>query len=145
MCQQTVLVQGLACCLSLSLSLSLSLFKLHQRINRLTLPEARHPEDVGKIDDLNYYLYHRMLGHPTKSCYIFKDVLQVPIDAKVLKLHPEQKKVTTNLTAMTPLQFGRGLPPASTEVFPIPKGELRVIIADPHHQEEKVLVSVPTP
>ena len=53
-----------------------SLFKLLKKSNRLRLPEARRPEEVGKTDNLNYCLYHKMLGHPTKSCYIFKDILQ---------------------------------------------------------------------
>jgi len=66
-----------------------SLFKLLNKSNRLKLPEARRPEEVGKIDNPNYYLYHRMLGHPTKSCYVFKDILQALIDAEVLKLRPE--------------------------------------------------------
>jgi len=51
---------------------------------------------MGETDDPNNCLYHRMLGHPTKNCYIFKDVIQALIDAEVLKLHPEQKKVTPN-------------------------------------------------
>jgi len=67
-----------------------SLFKLLNKSNRLKLPEARRPEEVGKTDNPNYYLYHRMLGHPTKSCYIFKDILQALIDAKVLKLRPSR-------------------------------------------------------
>jgi len=46
-----------------------------------------------------------MLGHLTKSCYVFKDILQALIDAEVLKLRPEQKKVTGNMTLF--LQFGR--------------------------------------
>jgi len=54
-----------------------SLFKLLQKSNKLKLPEARRPDEVGKIDDPNYCLYHRMLGHPTKSCYIFKDVFKL--------------------------------------------------------------------
>ena len=45
-----------------------------------------------------------MLGHPTKSCYIFKDILQALIDAKVLKLYLEKKKVTANM--MSFFQFG---------------------------------------
>ena len=49
-----------------------------------------------------------MLGYPIKSYYIFKDILQALIDAKVLKLHPEQKKVTSNMTSF--LQFGVQLP-----------------------------------
>jgi len=82
------------------------LFKLLHKSNKLKLPEAKRPKEVGKTDDPNYCLYHKMLGHPTKSCYIFKDVLQALIDAVVLKLRPEQKKVMTNMTS---LQFGRDL------------------------------------
>ena len=64
------------------------MFKLLQKSKKLKLPEVRHLEEVGKTDDPNYYLYHRMLGHPFKNCYIFKDVLQALIDAEVLKLRP---------------------------------------------------------
>ena len=42
------------------------------------------------------------------------------------------------------LQFGRQ-PPTPSGVVPIPKGELRMINIDPHHQREKGLVPVPTP
>ena len=38
------------------------LFKLLNKSNKLKLPEGRHPEEVGKTDNLNYCLYHRMLG-----------------------------------------------------------------------------------
>ena len=61
------------------------------------MQEPRHPEEVGKIDNPSYCLYHRMLGHPTKNCYIFKDVFQALINAEVLKLRPEQKKVSANM------------------------------------------------
>ena len=54
-----------------------SLFKLLQKSNRLKLSEIKRPEKVGKTDDPNYYLYHKMLGHPTKNCYICKDVLRL--------------------------------------------------------------------
>ena len=83
-----------------------------------------------------------MLGHPTKSCYVFKDILQALIDAEVLKLRPEQKKVTANVTSV--LQFGKQ-PPTPAGVVPIPRGELRVVNTDPHQQQEKGLVPVPTP
>ena len=63
-------------------------------------------------------------------------------DVKVLKLCLEQKKVTTNMTSF--LQFGNQ-PPTPAGVVPIPKGELRMINTDPHHQQEKGLVPVPTP
>ena len=51
------------------------LLKLLHKSNKLKLLEAKGPEEVSKIDDLNYYLYHKMVGHPTKRCYISKDVL----------------------------------------------------------------------
>jgi len=82
-----------------------SLFKLLNKSKRLKLPEARRPEEVGKSDNPNYCLYHRMLGHPTKSCYVFKDILQALLDAEVLKLRREQKKVTANMTSF--LMFGK--------------------------------------
>ena len=44
------------------------LFTLLHKSNKLKLPEVKHPEEVGKIDDPNYWLYHRMVGHLTKSC-----------------------------------------------------------------------------
>jgi len=85
-----------------------------------------------------------MLGHPIKNCYIFKDVLQALINAEVLKLHLEQKKVTVNMTGTSPIQFDRNLLLAPTEVVPILKGELRMINTDPHNQKEKGLIHVPT-
>ena len=60
-----------------------------KRVTNSKLPEVRRPEEVGKTDDPNYCLYHMMLGHPTKDCYIFKDVLQALIDDEVLKLRLE--------------------------------------------------------
>ena len=107
------------------------LFKLLNKSNRLKLSKARRPEEVGNTDNPNYYLYHKMLGHLTKSYYIFRDILQVLIDAEVLKLRPEQKKVTANMTSF--LQF-RNQPPTPAGVVPIPKGELRMINTNPHHQ-----------
>ena len=82
-----------------------SLFKLLNKSNRLKLSKARRPEEVGKSDNPNYCLYYRMLGHPTKSCYVFKDIFQALIDAEVLKLRSEQKKLTANMTSF--LQFGK--------------------------------------
>ena len=106
------------------------MFKLLNKNNRLKLPEARRPEEVGKTDNPNYFLYHRMLGHLTNSYYIFKDILKALIDVEVLKLRPEQKKVTANMKLF--LQF-RVQPPTLARVVPIPKGELRVLNTDPHH------------
>jgi len=118
-----------------------SLLKLLHKSNKFKLPEAKHPEEMGKTDDPNYCLYHRMVGYPAKSYYIFKDVLQALIDADVLKLRPEQKKVIANMIS---LQFGRDLVSVPARVLPIPKRELKVVNIDPHHKEEKGLVPIPT-
>jgi len=67
----------------------ISLFKLLQKSNKLKLSKVRRPEEVGKIDDPIYCLYHRILGHPIKNCYVFKDVLQALVDAEIFKLRPE--------------------------------------------------------
>jgi len=61
-----------------------SLFKLLRKGKKLKLLEVKHPEEVGKTNDPSYCLYHRMLGHPTKNCYIFKGVLQALIDQTYL-------------------------------------------------------------
>jgi len=121
-----------------------SLFKLLQKSNRLKLPKIRRPEEVRKTEDPYYCLYYMMLGHPTKNCYIFKDVLQVLIDAEILKLHPEQKKVTADMTTTSLIQFGRNLLLTPIGVVSILKGELKVINTDPHNQREKALIPVPT-
>ena len=113
------------------------MFKLLNKSNRLKLLEIKRPEEVGKSDNLYYCLYHRI----TKRCYIFKYILQVLINAEVLKLRSEQKKVTTNTTSF--LQFGVE-PSTPAGVVPIPKGELRVVNTNSHHQQEKDLVPVPT-
>jgi len=122
----------------------ISLFKLLQKSNILKLLEVRRPKDAKKSNDPCFYLYHRMLGHPTKNCCIFKDVPQALIDAEVLRLRPEQNKVTTNMIAMLPIQFDRNLPLAPTGVAPILKGEQKVINMDPHNQKEKGLIPVLT-
>ena len=75
-----------------------------------------------------------MLEHPTKNCYIFKNVLQALINADILKLRPEQKKVMANMTSF---QFEKELPSVPAGVVTIPKKELRVINTDPHKKRER--------
>jgi len=48
------------------------LFKLLNKSNKLKQSEARHPEKVGKTDDRNHCLYHRMLGHLIKAATYLK-------------------------------------------------------------------------
>src|SRR3954462_8663422 len=109
---------------------------------QLKLPVPRKPEEVGKTDDPRYCLYHRGLGHPTKSCWSLKEKLQALVDAGALRLKTEQKTATTNMTSC--IQFGQS-PPTPTAVYPIPAVEMRVINSDPHRQQEKGLVRTTIP
>ena len=56
-----------------------------------------------RTNDPNYCLFHRMVHHPTSRCFVFKDKIQVLVDAGVLTLTSKQLKVTTN---MVTLNFG---------------------------------------
>lgn len=39
---------------------------------KFKLPEVKQPEDAIKTGDHNLCLYHKMVHHPTKACYILK-------------------------------------------------------------------------
>src|SRR5438270_2377138 len=114
-----------------------ALFKMLDKGGQLKLLEPRNPEYVGKTDDPRYCLYHRALGHPTKSCWSLKDKLQAHVDAGALWLKTEQKTATANMTSC--IQFGQS-PLTPTAVYPIHAVEMRVINSDPHRQQEKGLV-----
>ena len=90
---------------------------------------------------ISFLQFGRQPPTPSGVVPILKGELRM-INMEVLKLRPEQKKVTVNMTSF--LQFERQ-PPRPSGVVPIPKGELRMINMDPHHQQEKGLVHVPTP
>lgn len=76
-----------------------SLFELLSKSNNLKLPAVRFLQEVRKTDDSNCYFFHRMIGHPIRSCFTFIDVLQAIINAGVLKFCLEQKIVTANMTS----------------------------------------------
>ena len=81
-----------------------TIFHLLHKGNKMKLSEARHPNEIGRTNDPKYCLYHRMVHHPTDKCYVLKDRIQALIDAGVLTLKTEQKKVTAN---MVTLEFGK--------------------------------------
>src|SRR3954469_13578051 len=113
-----------------------ALFKMLDKGGQLKLPEPRNPKDMGKTDDPRYCLYHRALGHRTKSCWSLKDKLQALVDAGALRLKTEQKTATANMTSC--IQFGQS-PPTPIAVYPIPAVEMRIINSDSHRQQEKGL------
>ena len=50
-----------------------TIFHLLQKNGKLKLPEVRHPNEVGRTNDPNYCLFHRMVHHPTNKCFVFKE------------------------------------------------------------------------
>ena len=59
------------------------IFHLLSKSNKLKLPEAVRPEEVGCTSDANYCLFHRMVHHPTSKCFTLKAKIQVLIEAGV--------------------------------------------------------------
>jgi len=43
----------------------------------------------GQTNDPNYYLFHRMVRHPTSRYFVLNDKIQVLVDAGVLTLKSE--------------------------------------------------------
>lgn len=74
------------------------MFSLFIQRNMVKMSERKRLEKVGKTIDLNCYLYHQIIGHPTKDCYIIKDKIQALIEARLIHLRAKQKRVTTNMT-----------------------------------------------
>ena len=63
-----------------------TIFHLLHKDNKLKLPEVQWPNEVGRTNDLNYWLFHRMVHHPTSRCYVLKDKIQALVDAGILTL-----------------------------------------------------------
>ena len=81
-----------------------AIFHLLHKGNKLKLPDVRRPNEMGRTNDPNYCLFHRMVHHPTNKCFVLKDKIQDLVDAGVLTLKSEQKKAIAN---MVTLEFGK--------------------------------------
>lgn len=83
-----------------------------------------------------------MVGHPTRSRYILKDQIMTLVDADILKLRPEKKRVSANMTSYTHIGLA---PKIITKVESIPQAELQILNMDPDNQKEKGYLYIPTP
>ncbi|TYK04935.1 retrotransposon gag protein [Cucumis melo var. makuwa] len=54
---------------------------IEKQLNQL--PECKQPEQAEKVDDPNYYKYHRVISHPVEKCFVLKEL--------ILKLAHENK------------------------------------------------------
>jgi len=81
-----------------------------------------------------------MVHHPTSKCFVLKDKIQVLVDASVLMLNSEQKKVIAN---MVTLNFGT-FPKMTVRDRRVPKVRLEVINLLVEMQEAKGLIPLTT-
>jgi len=113
----------------------ITIFHLLNKGNKLKLPEVRQPDEVGRTNNLNYYLFHRMVHHPTSKYFVLNDKIQALIDTRVLTLKSEQKRVTANMVS---LNFTKVI--VQNGLTPIPEARLDVINPMAEKQETKGLV-----
>ena len=66
-----------------------AIFHLLHKGNKLKLQDVRRPKKMGRANNPNYYLFHRMVHHPTNKCFVLKDKIQALVDAGVLTLKSE--------------------------------------------------------
>lgn len=66
--------------------------------DKLKLFEHRHSKEVARINHLKHCLIQQKLGYAIKNCYILK--VNNLIDANVLFLCTEKKKIATNIISL---------------------------------------------
>jgi hypothetical protein len=54
--------------------------------NGLIMPTSKRLTEMEKYSDSNYYLYHRVLGHPIEDCWAFKDWVEKGYTEEIIKL-----------------------------------------------------------
>ena len=52
----------------------------------ISLPEPKRPAKVNKTNDSKYCPYHRIISHPIKDCYVFKDIMEDMIRTREIKI-----------------------------------------------------------
>ena len=63
------------------------------------LPEMKRRDEVGRSDDPKYWKYHRLVGHPIKKCFVFKD--KIMDLAREGKIELEDEKLSSNQVSIS--------------------------------------------
>ena len=50
-------------------------WKTCSRKKVIELPEYKCPEEMGRVNDPNYYHFHQIVSHPMEKCFILKDLI----------------------------------------------------------------------
>jgi len=83
-----------------------------------------------------------MIHHPTRRCFVLKEKIQTLVDASILTLKSEQKKVITNMMTLNFENFSKMT--VQDGLIPILKERLEVINPLAEKQEVKGLVPLTT-
>lgn len=105
----------------------------------LQFPYNLRLEETGKANDLNYCLYHQNLGHATNEYYMLKSKIQPLIDAKIIQLKLEQKKVLANMATLM-----LGTNEFHARATPILAGKMVLVNYDPYNLKQEGLSPITT-
>ncbi|KAM1063519.1 hypothetical protein ACFX2A_028267 [Malus domestica] len=64
------------------------------------LPECRWPEEMNRIDSPRYCKFHRFISHPTKKCFVLKDLIMKLAQKGIIELDLDDV-VKLNYTTIT--------------------------------------------
>ena len=69
----------------------------------ISLLEPKRPAEVNKTNDPKHCSYHRIISHPIKDCYVFKDIIEDVIRRGEIEIKGAPAKgpiVSSNATSM---------------------------------------------
>ncbi|TYK02888.1 uncharacterized protein E5676_scaffold968G00270 [Cucumis melo var. makuwa] len=66
----------------------------------IQLLECKRPEQAGKVDDLNYCKYHRVISHPIEKYFLLKELILRLAREKKIELDLEEVAQTNHATTM---------------------------------------------
>jgi len=66
------------------------------------LLEPKRPAEVNKTNDPKYFPFHRIISHPIKGCYFFKDIIKYMIKREEIEIEgtPKGPTASSNETSM---------------------------------------------
>ncbi|XP_068309711.1 uncharacterized protein [Pyrus communis] len=70
----------------------------------IDLPECRRPEEMNRTDSPRYCKFHRFISHPTKKCFVLKDLIMKLAQKGIIELDFDDV-VKSNYTTVTSGSF----------------------------------------
>lgn len=77
-----------------------SIFQTLLQNEKIKLPTCKGLEEEERTNDPKYCIYHMVISHHIKDCWVFKNKVHDLLDNGVITLEKEDKKVTTNMISI---------------------------------------------